>query len=82
MLELCWRYFSLWGALGPLLRVSWLLVGILGRFLGVLFAFLDALGSILEGSGLVWGGFGSLPVVFVQCFFVRMSPRFEQARDV
>ena len=74
--------FSLLGALGRLLRVSWLLVGVLGRFLGVLFAFLDALGSILEGSGLVWGGFWSLPVVFFRCFFVRMSPRFEQARDV
>ena len=82
MLEQFFAFGRFLGALGPLLRVSWLLVGVLDRFLRVLFAFLDALGSILEGSGLVWGGFGSLPVVFVQCFFVRMSPRFEQARGV
>ena len=55
MLELCWRYFSLWGALGPLLRGSWLLVSVLGWF-----------GRVRARSGLDFGGFGTLPGVFLE----------------
>ena len=45
--------FSLLGTFGPLLRVSWLLVGFLGRF-----------DFFQERSGLEFGGFGTLPVRF------------------
>ena len=43
------------GALGHLLRVSWLLVGVLGRFF-----------CVRERPGLDFGGFGSLPGRFLE----------------
>ena len=55
MLELCWRYFSLLGALGPLLRVSWLLVGVLSWFF-----------RVRERPGVDFGRFGTLPGVFLE----------------
>ena len=48
-MEPCWRYFAYLGALGPLLRVSWLLVGVLDRFC-----------CVWERFGLDFGRFGSL----------------------
>ena len=47
MLEQFFAFGRFLGALGPLLRVSWLLVGVLGRFCGVR----SAPGLILEGLG-------------------------------
>ena len=43
------------GTLGPLLRVSWLLVGVLGWFC-----------RVQERSRVDFGGFGALPGVFLE----------------
>ena len=43
------------GALGPLLRVSWLLVGVLGWFC-----------RVRTRSGVDFGGFGPLPGMFLE----------------
>ena len=43
------------GALGPFLRVSWLLVAVLGWFC-----------RVRERSGVDFGGFGTLPGVFFE----------------
>ena len=43
------------GALGPLLHVSWLLVGVLGWFC-----------RVQERSRVDFGGFGALPGVFLE----------------
>ena len=57
MLALCWLIIRSWallrrllGAIGPLLCVSWLLVGVLDRFF-----------SVRDWSGLDLGGFGDHP---------------------
>ena len=53
MLALFFALGRFLGALGPLLRVSWLLLAVLGWFY-----------RVRERSGVDFGGFGTLPGVF------------------
>ena len=70
--------FAFLGAFGPLLRVSWLLVGFLGRFFG---------GQ--ERSGLDFEVFGTLPGKFLEpltsifpMFLAHVGLLFAQAQDM
>ena len=55
MLEQFFAFGRFLGALGPLLRVSWLLVGVLGWFC-----------RVRARSGVDVGGFGPLPGMFLE----------------
>ena len=55
MLALFFALGRFLGALGPLLRVSWLLVAVLGWFC-----------RVRERSGVDFGGFGTLPGMFFE----------------